>query len=161
MSYPLCRIKDRTFLSFFVSVGCISLLPFFVTTRSSKGGRIDLLTCHYDKELSNERVYQTSVALQRDCTAFYGDPRKAGWLHENTIDVPCPRPLHIEKTPVSHILIHKKCSESLTRVLFNIWDAVGHDNAKITAADCLDECTEADLSHKDIVARLRSIPQPR
>lgn len=65
--------------------------------------------------------------LQKDCTAFYGNPYKAGWLHANTVDVPCPWPLHIEKTPVSHILIHKKCAPSLTRILGAIWDAVAHD----------------------------------
>ncbi len=78
-------------------------------------------------------IIKPAWPLQRDCMSFYGDPRKAGWLHDNTIDVTCPWPLHIEKTPVSHILIHKKCAASLTRVLGSIWDAVGHENAKITA----------------------------
>jgi hypothetical protein len=27
--------------------------------------------------------------LQRDCLAYYGDPRQDGWLHTNTIDVAC------------------------------------------------------------------------
>lgn len=71
--------------------------------------------------------------LQRDCPAFYGNPRLPGWLHANTVDVACPWPLHYERTPVSHILIHKKCAESLAKVLANVWDAVGKDPAKITA----------------------------
>jgi len=70
--------------------------------------------------------------LQSECNSFYGDPRHTGWLHENTMDVPCPWPLHIDKVTTNHILIHKKCADSLHRVLQNIWDAVGHDPKKIT-----------------------------
>ena len=69
--------------------------------------------------------------LQKDCLAFYGDPRQAGWLHANTVDVPCPWPLHVGNVAVKNILIHKKCAESLTRVLGTIWDAVGRDAGKI------------------------------
>lgn len=63
--------------------------------------------------------------LQSQCLAFYGDPRRPNWLQANTIDVPCPWPLHIGNIALSHILIHKKCAESLTRVLGNIWEATG------------------------------------
>ncbi len=71
--------------------------------------------------------------LQRDCPTFYGDPRRAGWLHDNTTDVPCPWPLHLGNVTVGKILIHKKCSVSLNAVLHNIWDAVGHSVDKITS----------------------------
>lgn len=71
--------------------------------------------------------------LQRDCIAFYGNPAHAGWLHDNTTYVECPWPLFIGSTQTSHILIHKKCADSLTRVLNNVWDAVGKDVAKIKA----------------------------
>jgi D-alanyl-D-alanine carboxypeptidase len=71
--------------------------------------------------------------LQRDCLAFYGDPRQGGWLGDNTTFVKCPWPLHIEKMSTDHILIHKKCSESLARVLNKIWDSTGHSYAKISA----------------------------
>jgi hypothetical protein len=63
--------------------------------------------------------------LQRDCLSFYGDPRQPSWLQGNTIDVPCPWPLHVGRISVAHILIHKKCAESLVRVLNGIWDATG------------------------------------
>jgi hypothetical protein len=63
--------------------------------------------------------------LQSQCIAYYGDPRSPNWLQANTIDVPCPWPLHMDKVTLSHILIHKKCSESLDRVLNNIWNAAG------------------------------------
>jgi hypothetical protein len=63
--------------------------------------------------------------LQSDCLSFYGDPRAASWLQANTIDVSCPWPLHMGDVGLSHILIHKKCAESLARVLNNIWEAAG------------------------------------
>jgi hypothetical protein len=63
--------------------------------------------------------------LQRDCLGFYGDPRQPRWLQANTIDASCPWPLHMGSVAISHILIHKKCAESLTRVLNNIWEAAG------------------------------------
>ena len=69
--------------------------------------------------------------LQSQCLRFYGDPRKAGWLHANTVDVVCPWQLWFGKVPVAHILFHKKCSAALTRVLNSIWDAVDRDLAKI------------------------------
>jgi len=71
--------------------------------------------------------------LQSQCLAFYGDPRAEGWLQSNTVDVACPWPLHMGGLVVPHILIHKKCAESLTRVLNAVWDAVGCDVEKIRA----------------------------
>lgn len=69
--------------------------------------------------------------LQRDCLTFYGDPRHEGWLAANTTRVTCPWPLHIENTPVAAILIHKKCADSLSRVLGAIWESCGRDVDKI------------------------------
>lgn len=71
--------------------------------------------------------------LQRDAMAFYGNPRSKNWLHDNTTDVACPWPLHMGADHIYHILIHKKCADSLTRVLNNVWDAVGHDFSRIHA----------------------------
>lgn len=71
--------------------------------------------------------------LQHECLSFYGNPAQAGWLHDNTTSVTCPWTLHVGSTPTTHILIHKKCAESLTRVLNNIWDACGKDYGKIQA----------------------------
>jgi hypothetical protein len=39
----------------------------------------------------------------------------------------------LDGAPVSHILIHKKCADSLTRVLNAIWDGVGKSMDKIKA----------------------------
>jgi len=71
--------------------------------------------------------------LQRDCPTFYGNPSAKNWLHDNTTDVACPWPLFMDTTPVAHILIHKRCADSLARVLNNIWDAVGKSVSAIKA----------------------------
>lgn len=69
--------------------------------------------------------------LQRDCIAFYGNPASAGWIQANTVSVLCPWQLHVGGTPTSHILIHKKCADSLSRVLAAVWDAVGKSQDEI------------------------------
>ena len=69
--------------------------------------------------------------LQKDCLAFYGNPAQARWLSENTVSVLTPWILHVGETPTAHILIHKKCADSLTRVLNNVWDACGKSYVKI------------------------------
>ena len=69
--------------------------------------------------------------LQRDCLTFYGNPASKNWLHENTVDVTCPWTLHMGSVVLTNILIHKKCADSLTRVLNNIWEAVGKTQAAI------------------------------
>jgi hypothetical protein len=69
--------------------------------------------------------------LQRDAPTFYGDPRGKGWLAANVVGVLCPWPLHVGSAAVTHIEIHKKCADSLTRILGNIWDACGKDFDKI------------------------------
>lgn len=71
--------------------------------------------------------------LQSQCPAFYGNPAAHGWLHENTVDIACPWPLHMGKLAIPHILIHKKCAESLARVLNNIWDALDKSLSRIHA----------------------------
>lgn len=70
--------------------------------------------------------------LQSECLSFYGNPGAANWLHDNTVYVPCPWTLYVGNAPTSHILIHKKCADSLGRVLAGIWDAIGHDAGKIS-----------------------------
>ena len=74
---------------------------------------------------------QSQWPLQSQCIAFYGDPRLPNWLEANTIHVPCPWPLHFETDTLTSILIHKKCADSLTRVLNNVWNACGQSVDKI------------------------------
>jgi hypothetical protein len=71
--------------------------------------------------------------LQSQAISFYGDPRHAGWLPQNTVDVTCPWQMHVGTVQVRNILIHKKCADSLLRVLLNIWEAAGRDQTKIAA----------------------------
>lgn len=72
-----------------------------------------------------------SWPLQKDCIAFYGNPSLPNWLQENTTNIVCPWPLVMGKTPIPHILINKKCADSLVRVLNNVWEAVGKNLATI------------------------------
>jgi len=74
--------------------------------------------------------------LQKDCNIFYGNPGNtpaqwSAWESANLIDVPCPWILHIDKSIIKNISIHRKCADSLKVVLGNIWDAVGHDQSAI------------------------------
>ena len=74
--------------------------------------------------------------LQSNCNAFYGDPgdtpdQWAAWEKEYLVDVPCPWPLNMDNVVVTKIRINKKCADSLTRVLNNIWDATAHSLSAI------------------------------
>lgn len=75
----------------------------------------------------------TKWPLQSDCDEFYGNPRglkgnyNPKWAADNLVHVACPWPLHIEKSPVPFITIHKKCAESLKLVLNSIWEACNKD----------------------------------
>ncbi len=79
----------------------------------------------------------TTWPLQRDCTKFYGDPRgtdgkaSAKWESENLVLVKCPWELRFEGKPVSGIRIHRKCADSLSRVLAAIWERLGRSQAEI------------------------------
>lgn len=76
---------------------------------------------------------------QAQCDAFYGNPRGQGdgvsqsWYAANVTHVRCPWALHMDAITLHDIEIHRKCVDSLTRVLGNIWDAAGRDQAKIEA----------------------------
>jgi hypothetical protein len=74
--------------------------------------------------------------LQADCDAFYGCPgdtpdQWAAWVKEHVVDVPCPWVLNMGGVVVKEIQIHKKCADSLTRVLNNVWDATGKSQSAI------------------------------
>lgn len=75
--------------------------------------------------------------LQADCDDYYGDPRGSNgtyspqWAAANLVHVPCPWVLMMGNQHVPFITIHKKCADSLTRVLNSIWDAVGQDPGAI------------------------------
>jgi hypothetical protein len=75
-----------------------------------------------------------------DLDSFFGDPRGSGgradpaWAQQNLTTIMPPWAMTSEGKPVSQITIHKKCKDSLTRILNAIWDSTGHDVAKIKAA---------------------------
>jgi hypothetical protein len=75
--------------------------------------------------------------LQSQCNEFYGNPCGANgsydprWAAENLTHVACPWVMVMDGCHVPLITIHKKCAASLTRVLNNIWDAVGKDQGAI------------------------------
>lgn len=75
--------------------------------------------------------------LQSQCDTFYGNPRGANgaynptWAAANLTHVACPWVLMMGDAQVPFIVIHKKCADSLTRVLASMWDAVGKDQGAI------------------------------
>jgi hypothetical protein len=75
---------------------------------------------------------------------FFGDPRGSGgradpaWAQRNLTTIVPPWAMRIDGRPVSNIAIHRRCTESLTRILNAIWDFTGRDAEKIKAAH-LDE----------------------
>jgi hypothetical protein len=71
--------------------------------------------------------------LQTQCGVFYGNPYSRSWQAANLVHVHCPWPLLMGRYTMYAITIHRKCAESLTRVLATIWDAVDHDLQKIHA----------------------------
>jgi len=75
---------------------------------------------------------------------FYGDPRGPGgranqaWAQQNLTRIVPPWAMRSDGSAISQITIHKKCKDSLTRILNAIWESTGQDQAKIKAAH-LDE----------------------
>lgn len=68
---------------------------------------------------------------QSACDAFYGNPRlgNAGWQLGYLVRVPVPWQMAMGSVKVSSITIHRKCSESLSRILEAAWAAIGRDQA--------------------------------
>lgn len=75
--------------------------------------------------------------LQKDCDTFYGNPRggagrpSASWESANLVLVKCPWVLRYDGKPVKGLRVHKKCAESLKRVLDAIWGRLDHSQAEI------------------------------
>lgn len=65
---------------------------------------------------------------QSACDTFYGNPRgrnggpSAAWESANLIRVTPPFVLKYMGKPVKTVTVHKKCADSLLRVLNNIWE---------------------------------------
>lgn len=71
--------------------------------------------------------------LQKNCVAFYGNPRvnNAQWQKDNLVTITPPWKLYFEGNLVTAIRIHKKCAASLKRILDAIWKRVGKSQAEI------------------------------
>lgn len=86
--------------------------------------------------------------LQRECDEFYGNPRNGDtygpkWAAANLVHVACPWALHEvdEKGrlfPIPFITIHRKCADSLTRVLADIAHRCTPDDIKKLKYDVFD-----------------------
>jgi hypothetical protein len=70
--------------------------------------------------------------LEQAADAFYGNPRAHGggydidWARDHLVHVQCPWQLHMGlHQPVPFITIHAQCADSLTRVLAQVWAAIG------------------------------------
>jgi len=76
---------------------------------------------------------------QSEVDAFYGNPRgrngqvSRAWEAENIIRIAAPWNLVTawDFSPVSSIRIHKKCANSLERILTKIWQESGESQLKI------------------------------
>lgn len=76
--------------------------------------------------------------LQRECDAFYGNPRGAGgstvsakWYRENIITVPAPFAMAMGKTKITRIAVHKKCAPVFSEWLTRVWNNAYRQQATI------------------------------
>lgn len=89
---------------------------------------------------------KTKWPMQSGCDAFYGNPRgknglhDAKWARDNLVLVPVPFAMKTAwknakggYDPITKIRVHRKCAESLTRVLNDIWARAGQKQATINA----------------------------
>ncbi|MBS4019890.1 MAG: M15 family metallopeptidase [Dechloromonas sp.] len=77
--------------------------------------------------------------LQRDCDSFYGRPINRdgsisrAWESVNLVTIKPPFTVYYGTTPVKGIRIHRRCAESLSRVLDRIWVAAGRQQSVVDA----------------------------
>lgn len=74
---------------------------------------------------------------QSQCDTFYGNPRgrdghaSVVWEVANLTRVTPPYRMCFAGKPIKTITVHKKCADSLLRVLTRIWQVSGEDQKKI------------------------------
>lgn len=75
------------------------------------------------------------TAWPKDTTAakmaFYGDFREKAWASVNLVRIRPPFVMRYEGRPVNGILVHRKIAPALRTVFDEIWEACGHDQAKV------------------------------
>ena len=69
--------------------------------------------------------------------AFYGGPIRRVFVQNLVLFVPPWRMSYKDDagkvTPVKHFVVHRKCSDAITRVFAAIWNAYSNDQARIEA----------------------------
>lgn len=84
-------------------------------------------------------VLRPAWPLQSQLDAFYGDPRGLNgraspkWERANLTHIAPPFRMTYASKPINAITIHRKCSDSLSRVLAAIWEAAKHDQKVVDA----------------------------
>jgi len=73
----------------------------------------------------------TTWPLQSACPTFYGVPGTAAWEAANLVSIPAPWTLYYDGKKTSGMRVHRKCADSLKRVLNAIWEACGRSQAEI------------------------------
>lgn len=76
--------------------------------------------------------------LQSECNRFYGNPNKNGspdpkWESANLVAIVPPYRMTYAGKPIKTIRVHKKCAESLLRILNRIFELAGHSQATVDA----------------------------
>ena len=80
-----------------------------------------------------------SWPLQSQCDTFYGNPRGSGghadpsWEAANLVRVKVPFLMTYAGQPVSSVKIHRKCADSLSRVLTAILVSANHNQKLLDA----------------------------
>jgi hypothetical protein len=78
-------------------------------------------------EAASSTLVQQTWPLQRDCPKFYPDPA------HNLVAVETPWMMRYGSTLVNHIMVHRKCADSLRRVLTYVWAECNYDQAIVAA----------------------------
>lgn len=75
--------------------------------------------------------------MQGDCDAFYGNPRgrdgraSGVWEKTHLTRIAPPFAMTFAGRPIRTVTVHRKCAESLSRVLSAIWDSSGRDPKRL------------------------------
>lgn len=68
---------------------------------------------------------------QTECNAFYGNPKGINgraspkWESENLCYISPPFKMTYDGQPVKKLRVHKKCADSLSKILNNLWEISG------------------------------------
>lgn len=81
----------------------------------------------------------TQWPAQAQCRAFYGDCSTSDgslndqWYKDNIFHIRPPFIMHMGLIQIKSVAIHRKCADSLLKVLNNLWTAAQHNQRTIDA----------------------------